>query len=1094
VNPSPEPHRHCYDPSAGLISSPTLCVLALLLVLGDGCSKNDRQVVEQDVPWEPGTYTLPGGQQVAVAGPKNVSNGGLDPTTDWTSPTSTAHGTGASANCDSNHPWADDTNVKSSDNNRATVHPGNGNFSDCVAGYNWGFALPTGSEILGVEARIEKCSSSNKYVDKMVSVLSALYFIGNNKAHTSTPWPNPVSSETYVTYGGSTDLWGLSWTSAGVNSSTWGIGIGVLQNGTTAADAQVDHIQVRIYYNNPTATVTQTVTNTVPTNTPTRTATNTATVTNTVPTNTPTQTATNTVPTNTPTVTNTVPTNTPTKTNTVPTNTPTVTNTVPTNTPTVTRTETPTPTFADTATVTNTPTVTDTVSPTATDTPSVTETPTQTVTETVTQTETATNTPTPPPTFTETATVTDTPTATPTIGGCCVPSGAPGCANSASCNDCVCGLDPYCCNVQWDDLCAKEAGAACGTSCSCTPPTPAAGSTPTATPNAPCPQIDLGDAVPTVVTGATTDQGNFITDASCSDGGYRSPEVTYRWTAPADGTYVIDVWGSFNSIVSVRDGNCAGAELACAAAPASVPGPEEEEIEMISNLDGSSAGGEIARAADPAFVADPEVEVTLITGQTIAIIVDGEWGESGTYTLSIQPGPPTPTPTDTPTPTETPTPRNVIIQTPADGSFFNSTPVQVTGQVFGTDTVIVNGVTATIDGTTFTASVDLVEGSNTITASATGGSDTVHVTLDTTPPAAPAAGLIAVDVGAATVIGLPGSVEANGVVTVTNTRTGQTAAANAEDAGAFAAMLAAQAGDTLSIFVTDRAGNVGPPAIKQVSTLTLTITQPAAGATIIGDRVDVRGTLSLPPNATVGVTVNGVPALVESGQFVAQVSIDSSLTSLTAIARDFTGALSAVSIAVTPQPGPEPPVRLTATRPAGLVPVTTSFRLSSLVGIQQVTLDADGNGTVEFQEPSFNETFTFTYAQPGMYTPQVTVTDVGGNVYTATAIVQVSDPVAMDARLQPVWQGVKDALRAGDITTAAQYIHSRYTAAYQAMWLRIPQAALIDVDPIMTSIQLVDVGYGNAEYEMLRDEAGETFSYGVWFELDQDGLWRIRAF
>ncbi len=129
-----------------------------------------------------------------------------------------------------------------------------------------------------------------------------------------------------------------------------------------------------------------------------------------------------------------------------------------------------------------------------------------------------------------------------------------------------------------------------------------------------------------------------------------------------------------------------------------------------------------------------------------------------------------------------------------------------------------------------------------------------------------------------------------------------------------------------------------------------------------------------------------------------------------------------------------------------------------------------------------------------MYAPQITVTDTNGNVYSVTAIVQASDPVAMDARLQPVWQGVKDALRSGDIPTASQYIHSHYAAAYQAMWSQIPQAALMDVDPIMTSIQLVDVGYGSAEYEMLRNEAGETFSYGVWFELDQDGLWRIWTF
>jgi hypothetical protein len=189
-------------------------------------------------------------------------------------------------------------------------------------------------------------------------------------------------------------------------------------------------------------------------------------------------------------------------------------------------------------------------------------------------------------------------------------------------------------------------------------------------------------------------------------------------------------------------------------------------------------------------------------------------------------------------------------------------------------------------------------------------------------------------------------------------------------------------------------------------------------------------------------------------------------------------------------------VRLTATRPAGLVPVTTAFRLSSLVGaqVQQLALDADGDGTPDFQGTSFNETFTFTYTQPGIYTPQITITDTKGIVYTATAIVHAADPVAMDARLQPVWQGVKDALRADDIATAAGYMHSDTAARYQAMWSQLPQATLANVDQIMTTIRLVRVDLGSAEYEMLRDEQGETFSYGAWFEFDQDGLWRLRNF
>jgi hypothetical protein len=46
----------------------------------------------------------------------------------------------------------------------------------------------------------------------------------------------------------------------------------------------------------------------------------------------------------------------------------------------------------------------------------------------------------------------------------------------------------------------------------------------------------------------------------------------------------------------------------------------------------------------------------------------------------------------------------------------------------------------------------------------------------------------------------------------------------------------------------------------------------------------------------------------------------------------------------------------------------------------------------------------------------------------------------------------------------------------------------------MTSIQLVEVGFGGAQYEMLRQRGDETLSFAVWFQLDHDGLWRLRRF
>ena len=45
-------------------------------------------------------------------------------------------------------------------------------------------------------------------------------------------------------------------------------------------------------------------------------------------------------------------------------------------------------------------------------------------------------------------------------GGCCDPGDAPGC-DDAGCEAIVCGADPFCCDTQWDDLCAEAAVASC---------------------------------------------------------------------------------------------------------------------------------------------------------------------------------------------------------------------------------------------------------------------------------------------------------------------------------------------------------------------------------------------------------------------------------------------------------------------------------------------------------------------------------------------------------------------------------------------------------------------------------------------------------
>jgi hypothetical protein len=86
------------------------------------------------------------------------------------------------------------------------------------------------------------------------------------------------------------------------------------------------------------------------------------------------------------------------------------------------------------------------------------------------------------------------------------------------------------------------------------------------------------------------------------------------------------------------------------------------------------------------------------------------------------------------------TPSTVSITTPANLDYRNVSPIVVTGTVGDAGAQVrINGVDAVVTGTSYTAQVPILEGTNTLTAVATNTNETVttasvQVTLDTTPP------------------------------------------------------------------------------------------------------------------------------------------------------------------------------------------------------------------------------------------------------------------------------------------------------------------------------------------------------------------------
>lgn len=153
--------------------------------------------------------------------------------------------------------------------------------------------------------------------------------------------------------------------------------------------------------------------------------------------------------------------------------------------------------------------------------------------------------------YTLTVTVGDacTPTTcgSPETGDCCVANGTPFC-NDADCCSTVCGVDPFCCSVSWDSICADEAASLCAI-CAVDPPA-----------NDECfsaePIFDGDTGFSSL--GATTSEPPL--DPACDEGFGTAfvQDIWFSYTATCDGTVNFSTCGQadFDTRLAIYSGDC----------------------------------------------------------------------------------------------------------------------------------------------------------------------------------------------------------------------------------------------------------------------------------------------------------------------------------------------------------------------------------------------------------------------------------------------------------------------------------------------------------------------------------------------------------
>ena len=144
--------------------------------------------------------------------------------------------------------WTSPTNIYLSDNNHAYKRHYEMDVTHYLRATTFGFTIPTGAVINGIEARFERKAAAAYHIeDYSLRIVKAGSEQGDNKA-SAIVWP---TTDTYKIYGGAADKWGLAWTVAQINASNFGVSISAVNWEETSCTAYVDHVQIRIYYTEP---------------------------------------------------------------------------------------------------------------------------------------------------------------------------------------------------------------------------------------------------------------------------------------------------------------------------------------------------------------------------------------------------------------------------------------------------------------------------------------------------------------------------------------------------------------------------------------------------------------------------------------------------------------------------------------------------------------------------------------------------------------------------------------------------------------------------------------------------------------------------
>lgn len=156
----------------------------------------------------------------------------------------------------SSNSWANPNGIFAPDGNYATVQIGLGGLVACnyLQGTGYGYTLPGTATVLGIKVEIlRKATSANTCALTNIELVVGGSPIGSFRSEPAASIP---TSPTYSSFGGPTDMWGLTTATlnpANINASNFGVLFNAF-NGTSNFDTvSVDFVRITVYYTAPSA-------------------------------------------------------------------------------------------------------------------------------------------------------------------------------------------------------------------------------------------------------------------------------------------------------------------------------------------------------------------------------------------------------------------------------------------------------------------------------------------------------------------------------------------------------------------------------------------------------------------------------------------------------------------------------------------------------------------------------------------------------------------------------------------------------------------------------------------------------------------------